>query len=235
MYYLHKIKKKNLNPRILGKNHFWISLSVLKEFETEKEIISMYLQSITKEEIKTLPLKKFEGEILLVDHFSKVKTSIDYLKKQQILGFDTETKPSFKKGRINSVAVLQLATNEKAFIFRLNKIGLPNPLAKILSDSKIIKVGVAIKDDIRILKKLNHYMPDGFIDLQDFVKGFGIDDAGLMKLSAIILNFRISKAQQLSNWENDLLSESQLNYAATDAWVGYEIYKKLTNHTSIDK
>jgi len=187
----------------------------------------MFKKTIDKDDIKLLPLKKFEGETYLIDSHDKLKDAIEFLKNQPLLGFDTETRPSFKKGRTNSVALLQLSSENKAFLFRINKVGLPYSVVKILADKHILKVGVAIRDDIRILKKINPFLPETFIDLQDFVKNYGIEDMGLLKLAAIVLDWRISKAQQLSNWENELLTPAQLNYAATDAWICLEIYKKL--------
>jgi ribonuclease D len=144
-----------------------------------------------------------------------------------ILGFDTETKPTFKKGVSNEVSLLQLCTSEKAFLVRLNKIGLPVQIMNILSDPAVIKAGVAIHDDIAGLQRLGKFDPDGFIDLQDYVKDFGIIDNGLKKLSANILGFQISKRQQTSNWEQDELTRAQIEYAATDAWVCHQIYTVL--------
>lgn len=191
----------------------------------------VFKKNITKEEISTLPLRAFEGDITLIDEFSNFREVVDYLKEQPVLGFDTETRPNFRKGRSNKVALLQLSTADKAFLFRLNKIKLPEELAKILANPDIIKVGVAIRDDIRILQKLTPFTPESFIDLQDYVKKFDIESNGLKKLSAIILNFRISKRQQLSNWEDEDLTEAQIKYAATDAWVCYEVYNKLKQHS----
>jgi len=148
------------------------------------------------------------------------------------LGFDTETKPSFKKGKLNSTALIQLATSDKAFLFRLNKIGFPDELAEILANDNVIKVGVALRDDLKDLKKINSFEPSGFIDLQDTAKELNIKNISLKKLTAIILNFRISKSQRVSNWEQEILSPGQLKYAATDAWVCYELYQAIqkNNH-----
>jgi ribonuclease D len=182
---------------------------------------------ITSEEINELPLQAFEGEIVLVDQDMELDEAIHYLKKFTILGFDTETRPSFKKGRVNDVALLQLAANSKTFLFRINKIGLPEQLVDLLADPRIIKVGAAIKDDIRGLQKINDFDANGFLELQDYVVKFGIENFSLKKLSAIVLNFRISKRQQVSNWEAEELSAGQLKYAATDAWVSLKIFEKL--------
>lgn len=187
----------------------------------------MFSESITKEALADLPLNAFNGEIFLVENEHQYHAAIDYLKDQEVLGFDTETKPSFKRGQVNQVALLQLATSEKAFIFRINKIGLPNQLKNILSNEQIIKVGVAIRDDIKALQKVNPFNPRGFVELQEEVKDHGIQDFSLKKITGIVLGFRISKSQRLSNWESDDLTEAQLSYAATDAWVSCEIFNSL--------
>lgn len=187
----------------------------------------MFIESITKEALADLPLHAFEGEIVLVENEKQLKTAINYLKSQDILGFDTETKPSFKRGQVHQVALLQLATSDRAFIFRMNKIGLPAPLKAILADEQITKVGVAIRDDIKGLQRINRFIPRGFVELQDEVKDYGIQDFSLKKITGIVLGFRISKSQRLSNWEADELTEAQLSYAATDAWVSCEIFNSL--------
>ncbi|WP_321289920.1 3'-5' exonuclease [uncultured Sunxiuqinia sp.] len=187
----------------------------------------MFIENITKEALADLPLKSFEGDIVLIENESQYKEAVSYLKKQSILGFDTETKPSFKRGQINQVALLQLSTDKKAFIFRINKISLPNGLKAILADEKITKVGVAIRDDIKTLQKVNYFNPRGFVELQEEVKEYGIQDFSLKKITGIVLGFRISKSQRLSNWEADNLTEAQLSYAATDAWVSHEIFNSL--------
>lgn len=184
---------------------------------------------ITKEEISTLPQKSFKGEVFYIDKMENFYKVIDKLRKEKLLGFDTETRPSFKKGKLYDVSLLQLSTAEKVYLFRLNKIGLPEELAEILADENVLKIGVAIHDDIASLRKLREHEPKGFIDLQQYVNSFGIEDNGLKKLVANILGFRISKRQQTSNWEADILSSAQIEYAATDAWVCYEIYNKLKN------
>ncbi|MBI9065714.1 MAG: 3'-5' exonuclease domain-containing protein 2 [Salinivirgaceae bacterium] len=187
----------------------------------------MMNKCISKEELNELPVEAFGGEIIVIDFENDAKKIISVLKKSIILGFDTETKPNFKKGKKNNVALLQLSTEKTAFIFRLNKMGLPDCLKEILADPNIIKAGVAIKDDILALKGLSKFKPGGFIELQEKVKDFEIENFGLKKLSGLLLGFRISKAQQTSNWEAEHLSDAQLKYAATDAWVSLGIYIKL--------
>lgn len=182
---------------------------------------------ISNEELNELPVKGFEGEIVVLDYTRDVKKVIPYLKKHKMIGFDTETKPNFAKGNKNKVALLQLATEKSAFIFRIQKMGLPKELIEILSDANITKVGVAIKDDILALKKIHPFEPAGFVEIQEKVKDFQIESFSLKKLSGLVLGFRISKAQQTSNWEADELTEAQIKYAATDAWVSLGIYKRL--------
>ena len=186
-----------------------------------------YKENITAEEMKELDLSWFKGEILLIDDLEKFNRVIPWLHRSKVLGFDTETKPSFRKGRKNKVSLIQLADKNQACLFRINKVGIPDELATVLADPGIIKCGVAIHDDIKILNGRRNFHPAGFIDLQSFVKDYGIVSSGLKKLSAIVLGFRISKHQQVTDWEAVQLSEPQQIYAATDAWVCYEIYNKL--------
>ena len=191
----------------------------------------MFVSSISREELHQLPLGQFNGRIHIIEKTAQVNRVCKSLSKEPILGFDTETKPSFKKGSSNRVSLLQLATSTDAYLFRLHTTGLPKVLLKILSNPKIIKAGIAIHDDIRHLTSVSQFNPSGFIELQKLVKEYGIENSGLSKLTGIILNFRISKSQQLSNWEHEVLTEAQQCYAATDAWAAYEIYKRLTELT----
>jgi ribonuclease D len=187
----------------------------------------MFKESITTEELVSLPLKTFEGEIVLVENQHMVKIALEYLNRFEVLGFDTETKPAFKKGENHKVALLQLSTSERAFLFRMQRIGMPEGLKKLLSDPEIIKAGVAIRDDIIALQKVTRFKPGGFIELQDHAKNSGILNFSLKKLCAILCGFRISKSQQLTNWEADELTPQQMVYAATDAWTSLLIYEKL--------
>jgi ribonuclease D len=182
---------------------------------------------ITKEEIALLPIQSFKGEIFYIDTYEKYQKIISQLKNESAFGFDTETKPTFKKGVTNEVSLLQLSTSDKAYLFRLNKIGLPEEIKQILSSNKIIKIGVAIHDDISSLRKIGQFEPSGFIDLQQYVKKFGIEVNGLQKMAAIVLDFKISKRQQTSNWQAEVLTQPQIEYAATDAWVCHEIYNRI--------
>ena len=190
----------------------------------------MFRPSIDKEEINLLPISSFEGKVSVVKSREDVASAISQLAEEPILGFDTETRPSFKKGRKNQVSLLQLSSSRQAWLFRLNHTGIPGNLVKLLEDPDIVKVGVAIHDDLKALNIHTKFSPGGFIELQSFVKKYNILDNGLRRLAANILNIKISKAQQLSNWEIQVLTESQIRYAATDAWVCYEIYIKLMEH-----
>ena len=189
----------------------------------------MFRISISPEEIGALELASFPGEIVLVDQDGEgFRQAINYLKRQRVLGFDTETRPTFSPDQhSNGTALLQLSGGTKAFLFRLKKLGLPNSLTAILANPGILKVGAATLDDVRGLQKLNRFSPKGFVDLQNIVWEYGIRDKSVKKMAAIILGVKISKAQQLSNWEAEHLSESQLKYAATDAWVCREMFLKL--------
>lgn len=198
----------------------------------EKSLNNKFVAAITSEEIKELPLSSFAGDIIVVDDPETVPEAVDMLKEFDILGFDTETKPAFKKGVINGVALLQLSTTDRAFIFRLNMTGLPAPLVRLLSNPDLVKVGAAIRDDIKSLQKIARFKPAGFVELQDMVREYNITDSGLRKIAGIVLGIQISKAQQVSNWEKQVLSDAQLIYAATDAWVCHEVYRKLLNSTN---
>lgn len=188
----------------------------------------VYKETITPEELEVCELSWFNGEIVVVGDMNTFRQVFPRLLGSKVLGFDTETRPSFTKGRKNKVSLLQLSNGELACLFRINKIGMPDELIGLLSDPRVIKAGVAIHDDIRFLKGIRKFSPEAFVELQSFVKDFGIKSAGLKKLCAIILGFRISKRQQVTDWEAPELSEAQQVYAATDAWVCYEIYRKLT-------
>jgi len=189
----------------------------------------MYKENITVEELAEHELSWFKGEIVLVDNLKTFYEVFPRLLISDLLGFDTETRPTFKKGKKNSVSLIQLSTGDLACLFRINKMGIPDELADLLSDPLVIKAGVAVHDDIRFLKGVRKFNPEGFIDLQNFVKDFGIQSSGLKKLAAIVLGFRISKRQQVTDWEAEQLTEAQQVYAATDAWVCHQIFKKLIN------
>ena len=184
-------------------------------------------ESISKEELNMLPLRQFDGDIVLVETAGMAKIAYGYLQQFPVIGFDTETKPSFKKGDNHIVALLQLATHERAFLIRVQKVGLPPEIRKLLVNPGILKPGVALRDDLKALQKIVHFAPAGFVELQDNAKTLGIKDFSLKKLCALLLDFRISKSQQLSNWESEELTDMQMVYAATDAWTSLLIYEKF--------
>ena len=190
----------------------------------------MFQITISPEEIGKLELASFPGEIHVIDTLEEeYGKAISYLKHQKIIGFDTETRPTFSPDqRSNGTALLQLSGAEKAYLFRIKKMGaIPRRLCAILANPNIVKVGAAIHDDVRGLQKFAGFQPQNFIDLQKIAWEYGIRDKSVKKMTAIILGFKISKAQQLSNWEAENLSESQQKYAATDAWVCREMYLRL--------
>jgi len=189
----------------------------------------MYIESITPQEIEKLEYASFPGKIQVIDSVgADFNKAVTYLRAQKIIGFDTETRPCFAQNQPRyGVALLQLSGPGKAFLFRVNKMGMHRRLCNILADPKIIKVGAAVHDDIRGLQKRHDFVAAGFVDLQKIVWEWGIRDKAVKKMAAIILGCRISKTQQLSNWAAEELSESQCKYAATDAWVCREMYLKL--------
>lgn len=188
-----------------------------------------YAETITPEELEKYELSWFKGEIVVVEDMKSFYETFPRIQESEILGFDTETRPSFRKGRKNKVSLIQLANEELACLIRINKVGIPPELADLLANPGIIKAGVAVHDDIRFLKRVKGFNPSGFIDLQNFVRDYGIQSSGLKKLSAIVLGFRISKRQQVTDWEAEQLTDAQRIYAATDAWVCHQIFKKLVN------
>ena len=187
----------------------------------------MFKKEITVDEINNLELKKYPGKILVIDSKKLIKNSCEEIKKNNIIGIDTETKPSFQKGIKNRVSLIQIATVKNVYLFRINKIEFPDELLGIFSDIKIIKVGIAIHDDVKDLKRIKNFKDRSFVDLNNLAKNFGFISIGAKKLSALVLGIRISKKQQLSNWENELLSTKQIDYAATDAWICREIFLKI--------
>lgn len=181
-----------------------------------------------KAKISQLPVAQFEGRIIIINSKTETDRAVDYLMRQKILGFDTETRPSFKKGQSHKVALLQVSTEDTCFLFRLNKIGiLTRSLLRLLTDNEIVKVGLSLKDDFRMLCERKKFEKGTFIDLQQEVQKLGIEDMSLQKLYANLLGGRIVKAQQLSNWEASVLTEKQQRYAATDAWCCIQLYKEI--------
>ncbi len=186
-----------------------------------------FAKEISNEALNALPLKQFSGNIVVVEDLKSAETVSKILRSQRVLGFDTESKPMFRAGARNKIALLQLATNDAVFLIKTIKIGLPDCIAQILADENIVKAGAAVKDDVNGLRKFRSFDPKSFVELQKLSAEFGISDNSLKKMTGIVLGFRISKSEQLSNWEAPTLTESQKRYAATDAWVGLRIYKSL--------
>ena len=183
--------------------------------------------NISNDDTALLPAIEFDGPISIIDTESQIKAACRYLAGQPIIGFDTETRPSFRAGVINRVALLQLSSAERSFLFRLNKIPLGKAIIKLLESKEILKIGIDIKGDLRALHNIRHFQERNFIDLQHFVEDWGIAEKSLRKISAIVLGKRVSKAQRLSNWEATQLTPGQQLYAATDAWVCTRIYDQL--------
>lgn len=183
--------------------------------------------TISKDHLATLPAEEYQGEIIVVDTPEKVASAVEEIQAADVIGFDTETRPSFKKGQSFNVALIQLCTPEKCYLFRTNLIGYPRELLNIFEDPEILKIGLSIRDDFHNLRKVNDIEPQGFIDLQNFVKDYKIADNSLSKLYAILFGKRISKSQRLSNWEAVQLTEAQMNYAALDAYACISIFKYL--------
>lgn len=184
--------------------------------------------TITKEEIACLPKVQFPGRIYVIYTESDTDKAVEYLKNQRIVGVDTETRPSFKKGTTHKVALLQVSTTDTCFLFRLNRIGMPPSLQDFLMNDTL-KIGLSLKDDFTMLRKRKdvHAEEGNWIELQEYVGRFGIEDKSLQKIFANLFGQKISKNQRLSNWEAETLSEAQLQYAATDAWACVEIYNCL--------
>ena len=189
----------------------------------------MFKESILPEEIDILETAAFPGKIYVISKPGRsLSHAIKHLGAQRIIGFDTETKPVFQAHQKHPhTALLQLSSETEAFLFRLHDLGLPRPVADILADPYITKVGAAVADDIRGLQHYCSFEPHRFMDLQSFAEHYGIKDKSVRKMAAIILDAKVSKAQQCSNWEADPLSEPQKLYAATDAWICVKMYKKL--------
>ena len=181
-------------------------------------------ERLAKEHIKTLPVFSFDGKIHLITEINEVSDAVKTLRKHPVLGFDTETRPVFRKGVQHDVSLLQLSTSKEAFLFRLNHLGFQNELVEILEDSSILKVGIAILDDVRGLQKLSNFKPGGFIELADIASDLGIVTCGLRNLAAIFLGVRITKKAQLTNWERPVINSKQSLYAATDAWICLKMY-----------
>lgn len=186
-----------------------------------------FLQTIDNDTVAQLPAACFSGRIVIVDSDEGIAAACSDLQSYDTIGFDTETRPSFRAGVSYKVALLQLSTPNTCYLFRLNRIRLDNRILKILSSRRILKIGADVGGDIRSLRALRDFRADGFVDLQTEAVRWGIEEKSLRKLSAIVLGMRISKAQRLSNWEAGVLTDQQREYAATDAWVCPRILEEM--------
>lgn len=195
----------------------------------------MFQPKLSKEEVQQMPPIAFEGKITLVDELSKVAPAIEYLRKSPVVGIDTETRPSFTRGVHYKMSLVQISNLEQCFLFRINKIDFPKPLADFLADENIKKVGLAVRDDLAGLNRIKSFKPQNVVEIQAIVNSYGILELGLQKIFAILFGRKISKSQRLTNWESDVLSDLQQRYAATDAWATLLIYLQLINEEKISK
>lgn len=189
----------------------------------------MFEKDISKEALNRLPLQRYEGKIVLVTDIHKVAGAIEEINHQPVIGFDTERRPSFNKGEFYDISLLQIAIPGKVFLFRLRYTGFTNLLTSIFSNPRIKKVGIGIRDDIIFLQQITAFEPHSTIDLNEIADNLAIVSRGARKLTALILGYRISKNQQISNWDLPKLSENQMNYAAQDAHICLAIYQKLSH------
>lgn len=210
-------------PHFAKKSHFFSNFAPCYQFRMKKILVNKF----DKKDINDLPVVQFEGRIIVVLSPGETEKAVDYLLSQKILGVDTETRPSFKKGAQHAVSLLQVATHDCCFLFRLNYTGLTPALIRLLEDMRVPKIGLSWHDDLLSLKKRAAFTPGRFIDLQQLVGEIGIEDRSLQKLYANFFHQKILKRQQLSNWERDVLDEKQKVYAATDAWACIMLYEEL--------
>lgn len=192
-----------------------------------KEDLSRAIVTIGKDKLSSLPAAEYRGRICVIDKPEDVKKAVEEIKKEKIIGFDTETRPSFRRGQSYNLALIQLSTPKCTYLFRTNMIGYPKELIEIFENPEITKVGLSIHDDFHQLRKITDFEPQGFIDLQSFVKNYRIADNSLSRLYGILFGKRISKGQRLTNWEQAELSDAQKSYAALDASACVKIYNYL--------
>ena len=194
-----------------------------------------YIPHISKDLLQWMPVVAFEGEVIVVDREEQVADAVAYLRTQRVLGVDTEARPSFQRGIHYPTALVQIASTERCYLCRLTHVGMPQALAEVFADPKICKVGLAFRDDINGLRRRRNFTPANCLDLQSIVGQYGIMDLGLQKIFAICFGKKISKAQQLTNWENTHLTPEQARYASTDAWATLLIYLELQKHKPLPK
>lgn len=186
------------------------------------------IKNISKEAIQDLPLRQYDGEIILIDSKEEFEAVEKELLKEKIWGVDTETRPAFKKGVSYPTALLQIATAEKVYILRLQKLGFPKSISKVFASRSYTKIGIAVKQDFKELSGQYHkFITQNVIDLNEWCPKIGFEKIGAKNLSAMVLGFRISKKQRVSNWESETLTESQIRYAATDAYICRAIYLEI--------
>ncbi len=186
-----------------------------------------FRNKIDNEQTAALPAAEFKGELQVFARFRDVAEACKYLERFPMLGFDTETRPSFRPGVMFRVSLLQLSAPDVCYLFRLNKIRFDKAIIRLLESKQILKIGAAVSGDLHALHQIKHFREAGFVDLQQLAPDWGIEEKSLRKLSAIVLGQRVSKAQRLSNWEATTLTDKQQLYAATDAWVCTRIYERL--------
>ena len=189
--------------------------------------VNNFIDKISNEQTALLPAVEFRGEIRIVEHERDIAAACKTLAEQPVIGFDTETRPSFRPGVTFRVSLLQLSTPRRCYLFRLNRMRFEKQLVKLLENKAILKIGADVAGDLRSLRQIRHFRDGGFVDLQGIAPEWGIGEKSLRKLSAIVLGRRVSKAQRLSNWEAATLTDKQQLYAATDAWVCTRIYEQL--------
>ncbi len=188
----------------------------------------MFKIAIDKNLINQMPVLSFPGKIYVIDSMLHVNAAIEVLRKHKVVGLDTETRPVFKKGMHHNMALMQLSSPDECFLFRINKIGIPAKLAEFLADETCLKVGLSLHDDFGMLRRVSDVQPAACIDIQNLVPKYHIADFGLQKVYAILFQKKISKGQQLTNWEAQTLTPAQQQYAAIDAWACIHIYNYLT-------
>jgi ribonuclease D len=184
-------------------------------------------RKISKEAIKDMPIGEFKGRIIVIQTEEEAVKAVSFLLSQPLVGIDSETRPNFSRGQSHKVALLQVSTDECCFLFRLNMIGLTPAIISLLEDENTKKIGLSLHDDFMMLHKRASFTQKNCIELQEFIPQFGICELSLQKIYAILFNQKISKAQRLSNWEAEILSDKQKVYAATDAWACIQVYRKL--------
>ncbi len=194
---------------------------------SDSQVLDQYRRKISKDEINALPIVRYEGEIKLITEEEALHDALQELKAERVLGFDTETKPSFRKGSINAPSLIQMAAEHTVYLIQLQWVPFNEAMAEVLGAPHIVKAGVSIIDDMRELQKLHSFEPAGLADLGNMARAHKLETQGLRNLAANFFNFRISKGPQCSNWSAQVLSERQIVYAATDAWVGRQVYLRM--------